>query len=66
MKTYDAGDQREQLAQDYADWIAAGFISTEKAQRFYRRVRILARAISRPWQEVLNVIKHDAETITSD
>ena len=31
MKTYDAGEQREQLAQDYADWVAAGFVTAEKA-----------------------------------
>ena len=61
----DAGERREFLARELADWIEAGFWSDGRAQVFYRRVRILARSIGMALPEVMDELRADAEQIVA-
>jgi hypothetical protein len=61
--TCDAGRQREQLTQDLADWLMAGFWPSTKAQRWSRRLRRLAKATGRAHDAVYKDLRRDAEVI---
>ena len=63
MKTLDAGQLREQLAYDLADWQAAEFKSSEFANRFHRRVATLSRMTGFTKQEVMADLREDAEQL---
>ena len=58
--TCDAGRQREQLARDLADWFSAGFWPSAKAQRWWQRVRRLARATGQTENAVYADLDQDA------
>ena len=64
--TYDALAEREQLARDLADWTAAGFWSSQRAWRWHRRVRRLARVCGLPHEEVLADLRQDAEQMRGE
>ena len=59
--TYDAGREREELTQDLADWLMAGFWPSAKAQRWWRRLRRLAKATGQTPDAVYNDLRRDAE-----
>ncbi|MFO8011897.1 MAG: hypothetical protein R6X20_01190 [Phycisphaerae bacterium] len=61
--TYDAGRQREQLTQDLADWLMGGFWPSPKAQRWWRRLRRLAKATGQTHDAVYKDLRRDAEVI---
>jgi len=58
--TCDAGRQREQLTQDLADWLMAGFWPSPKAQRWSRRLRRLAKATGQTEDAVYADLNQDA------
>ena len=59
----DAGEQREFLAEQLADWIEAEFWSMPRADAFHRRAKILAASVGMPRAELLDVLRCDAEGI---
>jgi hypothetical protein len=59
----DAGEQREFLAEELADWTEAGFWSVERARTFYRRAKILAWEVGIPRAELLDVLRCDADAL---
>jgi len=61
--TCDAGRQREQLTRDLADWLMAGFWPSAKAQRWWRRLRRLAKATGQTHDAVYNALRRDAAAI---
>lgn len=63
MASYDAGLEREALARELAEWQAAGFISGAKAERWNRRVRILAKRTGFLAAAVTNDLLADAGRI---
>ena len=58
----DAGEQREFLTQELADWIDAGFWSLPRSTTFHRRVRILAQRVGMDRVALLEEIRADAES----
>ena len=66
MKTYDAGDERETLARELADWKAAGFMESGRARRWHRRTRRLAKACGMTRDFVISTLNADAEYILSE
>ena len=60
---YDAYEERQKLAQDLADWLMAGFWPSPKAQRWWRRVRRLARATGQTQTGAYADLRADAEAI---
>jgi hypothetical protein len=58
----DAGEQREQLTQDLADWIDAGFWSLPRSNTFRRRVGLLARRVGVDRVALLDELRADAES----
>jgi len=58
----DAGEQREFLTQELADWIDAGFWSLPRSDRFHRRVKILARRVGMDRIALLDELRTDAES----
>ena len=58
----DAGEQREFLTQELADWIDAGFWSLPRADRFHRGVKILARRVGMDRIALLDELRTDAES----
>ena len=63
MRTYDAGLEREWLAERLASWQARGCIESAAAERFNRRVRRLARVVGWSRDRVLAQAQSDAEQI---
>jgi hypothetical protein len=59
----DAGEQREFLAEELADWTDAGFWQTPRARTWNRRAKILARSVGMSHAELLDILRGDAETI---
>ncbi len=57
----DAGDQREALTQELADWIDAGLWSLPRSNDFHRRVGILARRVGMDRVALLDELRADAE-----
>jgi len=66
MKTYDAGDERETLARELADWKAAGFTDSGRAWRWHRRVRRLAKACGMTVEAVTADLNADVESILTE
>jgi hypothetical protein len=62
----DAGEQREFLAGELALWRTEGYWSPARAQRFYRRVGILARKANMSFTSTLRFLKADAEVIEAN
>ena len=56
----DAGEQREFLTQELADWIDAGFWSLPRSNAFHRRVRILAHRVGMDRVTLLDELRADA------
>ena len=56
----DAGEQRELLSQELADWIDAGFWSLPRSTSFHRRVRILAHRVGKDPAALLDELRTDA------
>jgi len=65
-QTYDAGRQRETLARDLADWMAAGFWPSAKARRWWRRLRRLARATGQTEDAAYADLEADAAAIMAE
>lgn len=63
MQTYDAGNERETLAQELATWKAAGWMESQRAFRWFRRVKRLAKVLQMPVEQVRQVIDEDAQEI---
>jgi hypothetical protein len=63
MTNYDAGLEREWLAERLASWQARGFIESAVADQFNRRVRRLARVVGWSRDRVLAQAQSDAEQI---
>ena len=63
MRAYDAGLERQWLAETLADWNDCGFISLALAQRFERRLPMLARVLGWSRDRVLAQARGDAEQI---
>ena len=61
----DAGEQREFLAEQLADWIEAEFWPTPRADAFHRRAKILARSVGMTRVELMDVLRSDAEVIVA-
>ncbi len=59
-RMYDAGLEREELSQQLARWILAGYETTDRARVFYRRVGKLAKAVKRTVPQVMAVLREDA------
>jgi hypothetical protein len=59
----EAGEQREFLAEQLADWTEAGFWPVERTRTFYRRAKILAWEAGMPRAERLDVLRCDADGI---
>jgi len=66
MKTYDAGNERETLARELADWKAAGFMDSGRARRWHRRTRRLAKACGMTRDFVISTLNADAELILNE
>jgi len=64
--TYDAGDEREALARELAAWNATGWMESQRAWRWHRRVRILARVIGMPVDQVVGNLRQDAYVWAQD
>ena len=58
----DAGEQREFLTQELADWIDAGFWSLPRSRAFHRRVRILAHRVRMDRVVLLDELRADADS----
>ena len=65
MQTYDALSEREDLAAQLAGWKVAG-IDTDRAWRWKRRVRRLARMTNLSHARVLAGLNEDADAIIAD
>jgi hypothetical protein len=63
MRTYDAGYEREALAHNLAHWKSAGFIGADRAARWERRLRRLAKATGLRLAEARAEINADADLI---
>ena len=61
----DAGEQREFLAEQLADWIEAEFWPTPRAEAFHRRAKILAWEVGMTRVELMDVLHCDAEAIVA-
>lgn len=59
----EADEQREFLALEFADWIAAEFWHPAQVKTLYRRAKILARGVGMTFVEVMDVLRADAEAI---
>jgi len=64
--TYDAGREREALARDLADWLMGGFWPSAKAQRWWRRVRRLARTVHYTVPGMVADLDADARAIMAE
>lgn len=62
----DAGERREFLAAELAEWIEVGFWDFHRAEIFRRRVRRLARSIDAMHDEVMADLRADAEAILAE
>ena len=62
----DAGERRESLAEQLADWIDAHFWPTPRAAAFYRRAKILAGSIGMTLPEVMDELRADAEALLDE
>jgi hypothetical protein len=62
----DAGEQREFLAEELADWTDAGFWPTPRAKTFHRRAKILARSVGMTHAELLDVLRCDADALLDE
>ncbi len=60
---YDAGRERERLFRVLAAWTAAGFVPRQRAERFYRRVGVLARRTGVPFETILTDLRAEAEGV---
>ena len=60
----DAGEQRESLTQELADWIDAGFWSLPRSTAFRCRVRILAHRVGMDPATLLDELRADASAET--
>lgn len=56
----DAGETREALTRELADWLAAGFWPPRRARRFHRAVARLARTVGMTYDEVYAELLDDA------
>lgn len=61
MMSFDAGAEREQLVHFMANWLAMEYVHTSLAERFYRRVRRLAKKTGLSYAQVMSDIRSDAE-----
>ena len=66
MKTYDAGTERETLARELALWKAAGFIDGERAARWHRRTRRLAKTCRMTIESINADLNADAEMMLAE
>ena len=64
--TYDALSEREDLATRLAAWKATGFVPSERAWRWHRRVRRLARITGLTVTQVMVDLNEDADAILAD
>ncbi len=64
--TYDAAEQREALACELAAWNAAGWMESQRAWRWHRRVRLLAGVIRVPVDQVVEDLRQDADILAQD
>ena len=64
--TNDAGQEREALAHELADWRMRGFVSYEKSRRFFRRAKRLAKAVDITLEELIATLNDDADMILAD
>jgi hypothetical protein len=62
----DAGEQREFLARELADWIEAEFWSYPATKEFYRRVKILARSVGMRFAKLMDTLRADAEWLLDE
>ena len=61
----NAGEQREFLAEQLADWIESEFWPTSRADAFHRRARILAWEVGMTGVNLMDVLRCDAEAIVA-
>jgi hypothetical protein len=59
----DAGQLREVLAEELAEWRARGFATPSRATRWHRYSRRLARLVKRPLKQVLADLWADADSV---
>ena len=64
--TNDAGQERESLAHELADWRIRGSVSYEKSRRFFRRAKRLAKAADITLEELIATLNGDADMILAD
>lgn len=63
---YDAGLEREALAKDMADWMAAEFIPFKRAQRIERRILRQARMTGLSVETIREDIRADARAMLAE
>ena len=62
--THDAGRLREELATELAEWRTTGYWSPDRAERFRRRLAILARLVGKSREAVYRDLGRDVLTRT--
>lgn len=61
----DAGEQREHLASEMAQWIADEFWTTAAAKRFMAKVRIVARRLGVSREQIIDTARADAQALAA-
>ncbi len=62
----DAGELREALATEMAKWLAQGFFSRHRANRFHRCARRAAKLAGTSVEEVYRTLRADGLAILED
>jgi hypothetical protein len=62
---YDAGDEREALAQELRSWRDGAYRTPGWAALYDHRITRLAKAVGKPRQEVLRAIWQDADLLSA-
>lgn len=61
MRTYDAGTERQALAELLVGWVSAGSITDAQFRRLSMRVRHLAAYVGVSYRQVFDTILADAD-----
>ena len=65
-KRYDAGEERERMAFELANWMAGAWKTGAAAERFYKRVRRHARIINSTFDAVMADLRSDAANLLDE
>lgn len=62
---YDAGHERQTLAEELANWDAIGFIDPQRSRSIHQRVKTLARQIGLNPEQTYEQLRKDAANLTA-